>query len=399
MYAGSNSSDPVLLTIGTCNRRAGIAVVAESFLKHHPTGRVYVCLVDRPHSQMPPVNLEATTFFADEMALPGGRRFLFKYDAFELCCALKPFAIQHVFHHYGVPRMIYLDSDILVTHSFWPDLEEAWKSNAIILTPHLLQLPSVLPFDVQRSLVQHGGYNGGFLAVEKSHRSFEFLSWWSNMLKQGCTFDPMNSIYVDQRWLDLAAASSGAVGILRDPGMNVAYWNLHERALQRSGAGSWTVNGKPLKFFHFSGYDCKTLTNKAICTDTNAIALAEQYNQLLCGAENERFKHFCYGWDFYSDGTKILPPHRDLILADHPDLIDIIDPFISPSIEGKRRNLERLSRSCLPIRISQRYQEAAKDTLLLRRLHQHRFLGAVWKLWARFIDPSLRPHFYPDVRS
>jgi hypothetical protein len=396
MYTANH---PALLTIGTCNRRSGIAVVAESFLKHHPGGQVYVCLVDRPHPQMPPLNLQATTFFADEMALPGGRRFLFKYDAFELCCALKPFAVQHVLNRYSVTHITYLDSDILVTHSFWTDLEDGWKNKPILLTPHLLQLPSALPFDVQRSLVQHGGYNGGFLAVEKSDHSFDFLRWWANVLKQGCTFDPMNSIYVDQRWLDLAAASSGEVGILRDPGMNVAYWNLHERALQQIATDTWTVNGRPLKFFHFSGYDSKHLTNKAICTDSNAIALAEEYNHLLCGAQNERFKDFAYGLDFYSDGSKILQPHRDLILADHPDLIDIIDPFISPTMAKEWSAFERLAVSCLPIRISQRYQEAAKDTILLRRLHGHRILGKIWKLWTRFVNPSLRAHFSPDVHS
>ncbi|MCM3904764.1 MAG: hypothetical protein ND866_23965, partial [Pyrinomonadaceae bacterium] len=213
-----NPSAPTLLTIGTCNRRAGIAVAAESFLQHHPEGRVFVCLVDRPHPQMPPLNLQATTFFADELALPGGRRFLFKYNSFELCCALKPFAIQHLLDHFDVWRVLYLDSDILVTHSFWIDLEEAWNKNGIILTPHLLQLPSELSFDSQRSLVQHGAYNAGFLALERSSDSLQFLRWWSSVLETGCTFDPMNNLYVDQRWLDLAAASCNAVCALRDPG-------------------------------------------------------------------------------------------------------------------------------------------------------------------------------------
>ena len=39
----------------------------------------------------------------------------------------------------------------------------------------------------------------------------------------------------------------------RDPGCNVAYWNLDHRDLTID-AGSYQVNGLPLKFFHFSGY-------------------------------------------------------------------------------------------------------------------------------------------------
>jgi hypothetical protein len=385
-----------MLTIGTCNRRAGIAVVVESFIRHHPEGRAFVCLIDRPSPQMPPLNLPAITFYADELHLPGGRRFLFKYDAFELCCAIKPFAMQHLLERQNVSHLVYLDSDILVTHPFWPDLENEWKVNSILLTPHLVHLPAKLSFDLQRSLVQHGAYNGGFLAVEKGSDSLEFLQWWCSVLDSGCIFDPMNNIYVDQRWLDLAAASCGAVGLLRDPGLNVAYWNLHERELKRNEAGDWTVNDQPLKFFHFSGYERKSLTTKVPCTDPSAIILAEQYGQLLEKERCNEFNRFGYGWDAYSNGSKIPPQHRDLILAQHPDLADVTDPFILPTLAEKWRAMRRLAEAYSPVRIGLRYDAAAKDAQLLERLHQHPVLGRIWKLWTRFVNSSLRPHFPAD---
>src|SRR5262249_51445438 len=43
------------------------------------------------------------------------------------------------------------------------------------------------------------------------------------------------------------------VRISRHPGLNAAYWNLHERHFQ-SVNGQHFVNGQPLRFFHFSGY-------------------------------------------------------------------------------------------------------------------------------------------------
>src|SRR6266550_9232119 len=119
------SSNPVLLSIGTCNRRAGITVIVESFKRHHPGARAFVCLVDRPTKEMPELDIPADVFFADQLKLPGGRRFLFKYDAFELCCALKPFAIAHVAQLHSAAKLLYLDSDILVLSSFWDDLEAA----------------------------------------------------------------------------------------------------------------------------------------------------------------------------------------------------------------------------------------------------------------------------------
>ena len=61
--------------------------------------------------------------------------------------------------------------------------------------------------------------------------------------------------FVDQRWFDLVPSIFDRTSVLRDPGANVAYWNLHERTLSRSPDGSWLVNGTPLRFFHFSGFD------------------------------------------------------------------------------------------------------------------------------------------------
>src|SRR5262245_65865211 len=109
---------PCILTLGTHNRMAGIRVVGESFLKHHPTGKVVVCLMDRCHLKEHVPTLPGYTFFADELPLPGGRRFFFKYDAYELCGAVRPFAIRYVIEKLGVSRLVYLDADILVTSSF-----------------------------------------------------------------------------------------------------------------------------------------------------------------------------------------------------------------------------------------------------------------------------------------
>src|ERR1051325_7783236 len=131
-----DSTHPCLLTIGTCNRRAGIMALVDSFKRCHPAATIFVCLVDRPTKEMPRLAIPATVFFADEISLPGGRRFLFKYDAFELCCALKPFAIAHVAQRYGTAKLLYLDSDILVLSSFWDDLEAAWGKHSVLLTPH-----------------------------------------------------------------------------------------------------------------------------------------------------------------------------------------------------------------------------------------------------------------------
>ena len=45
------------------------------------------------------------------------------------------------------------------------------------------------------------------------------------------------------------------VRILRHPGYNTAYWNLHDRAVTRDADGRFRTGGEPLAFYHFSGFD------------------------------------------------------------------------------------------------------------------------------------------------
>jgi len=337
---------------------------------------------------MPPLDIPATIFYADELPLPGERRFLFKYDVFELCCALKPFAIAHIMEKHHVDQLLYLDSDILVLNPFWEELQLAWAEHSVLLTPHVVQPPSRMPLEFQRSLAQHGAYNGGCIAIRTNEQSRSFLSCWSDLLARLCLLDPMNSLYVDQRWLDLLAASSDAVGILRDPGLNVAYWNLHERQLSIDERSNWSVNGRPLKFFHFSGFDRERLTTKATCADPLALQLAEQYGQALEQARDREFRDRDYGWARYTNGKVIARSHRDLILSECSELAGVVDPFALPEIVGWE-NLEDLAKSNEPVRISERYHEWKHSSPTLRRLRRHPVIGTVWKFWERFVNPSL----------
>ena len=44
----------------------------------------------------------------------------------------------------------------------------------------------------------------------------------------------------------------GGLLVVRDPGCNVASWNLSRRRLAFGPGGALTVNGSPLKFYHFT---------------------------------------------------------------------------------------------------------------------------------------------------
>ena len=75
-----------------------------------------------------------------------------------------------------------------------------------------------------------GVFNSGFVAVGQSGRPF--LDWWASRLRRDCLFCEPMGVHADQRWLDFVPSYFDH-HVLRDPGINVAQWNLHER---RSGA-------------------------------------------------------------------------------------------------------------------------------------------------------------------
>jgi len=172
----------------------------------------------------------------------------------ELNTAVKPFAFDYFFNHYPESSTaIYFDPDILVYDQLI-ELEESFAENDIILTPHITKPIEDIFSPQETDFLNTGLYNLGFIALKKTQNSFNFLSWWMNRLKDHCRIDFLNGLFVDQLWINLVPLFFKKVEILRHPGYNMAYWNLHERKLSFLN-DKYTVNESyPLIFFHFSGY-------------------------------------------------------------------------------------------------------------------------------------------------
>jgi len=178
-----------------------------------------------------------------------------RYNTFELCNGLKPFLLRYLFASTDHRKLCYFDSDIFIFDSLDKDVWEALESCSILLTPHLCRLPEEDPDLVWRDLavLQHGVYNGGFIGMRRSAEANEFLRWWASRII-ACGYKKLEEgMNCDQRWLDLVPGFGLNVRISRHPGLNAAYWNLHERQFELR-EGRHAVNGEGLKFFHFSGY-------------------------------------------------------------------------------------------------------------------------------------------------
>lgn len=173
------------------------------------------------------------------------------YDILEFATSVKP-ALMRSFLRAGWQRVTYLDPDIQVFRDFTNLLDD---DADLTLTPHFL---SDIPKDEFKpsthDILLAGFFNLGFCSTRPS--ALPFLDWWSDRLQFECLNDHLEGFFTDQKLVDLATLKANTQ-VLKDPGCNVAYWNLHERRIVGED-GRWAVNvdgaTNPLYFFHFSGF-------------------------------------------------------------------------------------------------------------------------------------------------
>lgn len=176
-----------------------------------------------------------------------------RYSIMEMNTAVKPFCFRWLFDVRQTDRAIYLDPDLFLVSPL-TEIDAAFDAGAnVVLTPHSMAPlnDGKDPDDIR--LMQTGTYNLGFGALRNTLVTRSLLDWWGERLLTECLVDLEHGLFVDQKFFDLVPAYFEGVEILRHPGYNVAYWNLASRNVQRSPSGRWTVNGSPLRFFHFSG--------------------------------------------------------------------------------------------------------------------------------------------------
>ena len=241
----------------TANYLPKAASLAHSVKRVHPEAVFHLVLSDDMPACDPAVT-EAfdTIIHATELPIPDIERFLFRHRIVELCTAVKGAAFQHIADVHKAERIYYFDPDIIVAGRL-DDMERALDRDSVLLTPHSIEPESdpVAMMDNEITCLRHGVYNLGFLAAKMDAAGRRVIDWWADRLQRWCYDDVPAGLFTDQRWMDLAPSLFDGVKILRDPQYNVATWNLtHRRATGEAPYGI-LVNGRPLVFYHFSGFD------------------------------------------------------------------------------------------------------------------------------------------------
>lgn len=322
-----------IFSIASANYLPYVRVLMESVAHFHPDARRILCLADKRVAGAPPENFEIVQ--ADQLGIEHFADFAFRYDIMEFNTAVKPFMLQWLARSTDCDAFIYIDPDIRL-YAVLDDVTAALSAGAsVVLTPHITQPLTDAEAPGDLSMLQAGVFNLGFIAVARTPDAARFVEWWSRKLQTECVSDLPSGLFVDQKWCDLAPCLVDRLFVLRDPGYNVAYWNLLYRRPERTASG-WTINGRPLRFFHFSGVDAskpealsKHQARFGSAESAGVADLVAEYCQLLKAAGWGSSSSAAYAYGKHADGTPLHAVLRQLYRRMHV-APRVGDPFIEP---------------------------------------------------------------------
>jgi hypothetical protein len=305
-------------------------VLAETVRRHHPEWTLWLVVSDEE-----PPGFSVTSCFdhivhITELGIPDLGAWVFGHDLIELCTAVKGVMLDRLLP--GSDAVVYLDPDIAL---FAPltDVPRLIRQHSIILTPHVLEPEpgfEPVPHNEIGSL-RFGAYNLGFLVVRNCEEGRTFVTWWRHRLMHFCHDDVAAGLFVDQKWCDLVPTLFNGVNILRNPGYNVASWNIGQRPIEIRDDGRLLAGGHVLRFFHFTKLNTigESALERFTYGRTEVFELIRWYRERLSEYASDSLPEGWWFYGRYADQTLIPKSHR-VAWRDHTELRGrFADPFAS----------------------------------------------------------------------
>lgn len=255
----------IVYTSITLNYLPKAKILAKTLKQLHPDWQFHLVISDKiPSDKENLFNTELSkphfdkVVWIEELPIPEICSWIFKHSVVEICTAVKGPYLRYLADQ-GIEKIVYIDPDIAILNSLEP-IEEWLDEYGILLTPHLLNYtdnPQSIQDNEIMGTMRHGTFNLGFLAINCTNTDGRrFVDWWADRLLSYCYADYDRGLFTDQKWVDLAPSFFEELLIIRDPGYDVASWNLDCRELDFNDHGQLMVNDSyPLRFYHFTGYD------------------------------------------------------------------------------------------------------------------------------------------------
>jgi hypothetical protein len=313
---GNPDARHAALTICARNYFAQALLLHKSFKAHHPQADFHVVLVDRRDDAFAARFPDLSITWVEDIGLPHFAAHSLRFDVIELSTNVKPHCLALLLDRYETA--MYLDPDTYVFEPLTP-VHEALADSAIVVTPASTTpiLDGHRPDDIE--FLRVGVFNLGFVAVARCNEALRFLRWWSDRCLSDGFHETQSGVFVDQKWVNLAPCYFERCRIMKDPGINMAQWNLHERVLSVAG-GRYMVNGgTALRLFHFSSFDPhrpQAIANRQTRipegTRLDLTDLLNDYAAQLLAAGFDEFRKLEYSFDYFPSGEYVSPTLRRL---------------------------------------------------------------------------------------
>lgn len=211
----------------------------------------------------------------------------------ELCGSFRCLILRHMMDA-GHEHVMAFDGDLeflAPIHDLW----ELLRWNNAYVAPHRIYPP---PLDGRyptiESLGLSGNYNSGICGFRHTTESRHFVNWWYEQSKAHPNVDGPQCHYAEQGWLRFIGDYLNHVAIVRDQGVNYAWWrhdyehqvvwNDRYDAFNRR-TGRW----EPLRVMHYSHIDFRNLEQVAYCQNRSKagpglLKLMTEYRQKVLGS-------------------------------------------------------------------------------------------------------------------
>lgn len=321
-----------IFTSAACNYIPKVRMLFNSLRQYHPEAVLHLILAD---ARTPLLDLSQEPFdevmTVEELDIPHWRGWAFCHSIVELATAIKPFYLKRLLEREDCARVLYLDPDMVV-FSRLDDILLSLDTANILLTPHQIEPEATLAAIIDNEIcsLKHGVYNLGFIGVANQPEGRRFAAWWASRVYHFCRSEIHNGLFTDQRWIDLAPAFFDGVAISRSSRHNVATWNLTTREFSRTAEGDYLVDGDPLGFYHFTGFDSgahRIMANRNANGNAAVLSLIGWYEDNTKDLGKDPLSQVPWHFGTYSDGKPVEKADR-LIYRNRVDLQRAFsDPF------------------------------------------------------------------------
>jgi hypothetical protein len=321
-----------IFTSAAVNYLPKVRMLCRSIRKHHPEATIHLALADERPAWLTTENEPFDSILEiPQLAIPRWRGWAFGHTIVELSTAIKPFAIRHLLARADCDAVVYFDPD-MVLFSRVDDILARLEGANVVLTPHQNKPEKSLQAVIDNELtsLRMGVFNLGFVGVRNTAEGERFAQWWGERCYEFCRAEVHNGIFTDQKWVNFAPIFFDGVEIIKSSRHNVATWNLTTRTLTGDLAHGFEVDGDPLGFYHFTGFDSgahKIMAVKNASGNQSVQELIEWYARETATRKGDDVEATPWAFARFSDGTRIEKHHR-WVYRDRKDLQAAYpDPF------------------------------------------------------------------------